>query len=186
METWKHAAFLKDTWTLISVFMMQCPVCESEDAFRDFFTTRDSRTNTASGGLSTEHILYAVMCMSRCVCFMCKTVTGSLSLQRSDSEPPGMILNVIIKHVLQTAPAISLYFSLTRSISLYLSPSLSLASGPPGTPSERGRAGEGGREGRKGGDTGGARMRGWSVESSKSEGVTVTSLDSFTPARGCC
>lgn len=50
-------------------------------------------------------------------------------LQRSDSEPPGTIINLIIKHLLPTAPA------------------LSLSSGPPGTPSRRGREEKSKREG---------------------------------------
>lgn len=96
-----------------------------------------------------------------CVWFIGKTMTVSLFLQHPDSEPPGMIINVIIKHLLPTAPAVSL------------------------SPLDPGDHREGEQEGEGGRDTGGARGRGWSAESSKSEGVTVTLLDSFTPARGC-
>ena len=86
-----------------------------------------------------------------------------------DSEPPGMIINLIIKHLLPTAPAL---FPLD----------------PPG-PHHREREGERGRRRRRAGDggrdTGGARGRGWREESSKSEGVIITLLDSFTPTRSC-
>lgn len=73
-----------------------------------------------------------------------------------------MIINRIIKHLLPTAPALSPLWTpwdpITRE-------------------RKRRRAGEGGW------DTGGARRRGWREESSKSKGVIITLLDSFTRTR---
>lgn len=68
-------------------------------------------------------------------------------LHRPDSQPPGMIINLIIKHLLPTAPALS-----RSSETLRTPPQRERAR-------ERRRAGEGGR------DTGGARGRGWREES---------------------
>lgn len=85
------------------------------------------------------------------------------------SDPLEMIINVIIKHLLPTAPA------------------LSLPPGPSGDPiSQSERESERKRAAKAGGrDTGGARRRGWRARSSKSKGVIITLLDSFTPARAC-
>lgn len=103
-------------------------------------------------------------CMHACM-YRTLPVYDSEAILPYCSKPPGMIINLIIKHLLPTAPALSLPL-----------PPLD----PPG-PHHR----ESERE-RRGRDTGGARGRGWSEESSKSEGVIITLLDSFTPARGAC
>lgn len=101
-----------------------------------------TRTNTASGvwlapRLFTSHPRLAFMyTVWHCVWFIGKTMTVSLFLQHPDSEPPGMIINVIIKHLLPTAPAVSL------------------------SPLDPGDHREGEQEGEGGRDTGGARGRG--------------------------
>lgn len=99
--------------------------------------------------------------------------TLTLSLHCPDSEPPGIIINLIIKHLLPTAPA------------------LSLLCGPPGPHHKRSREREreGERERRKAVEGGGTQEEpeggvGEREESSKSKGVIITLLDSFTPARG--
>lgn len=72
-----------------------------------------------------------------------------------------MIINLIIKHLLPTAPALSLLWTPWDPIT------------------------EREEESKRRRGTGGARGRGWREESSKSEGVIITLLDSFTLARGC-
>lgn len=92
-----------------------------------------------------------------CVWFIGEPVTVSIFslfsfLSCPASEPPGMIINLIIKHLLPMAPA------------------LSLPCGPPGPHHKRGEGEWGGGEReRKGGHTGGARGRGWREQNSKSK-----------------
>lgn len=87
-------------------------------------------------------------------------------LHRPDSQPPGMIINLIIKHLLPTAPALSHSSETLRT--------------PPQRESAREEESWRGREGHR------RSQREGLERGEQFERVIITLLDSFTPARSCC